>query len=342
MYKLLALLVLFLTIPGAFANELEDRQVISDEVKTLFLTSNYSELDRLASSYLKKEERTSSGLWKLTLFYAGISMLPNSEVTTEKYWNDLEARANNWIKVRPKSPSGYLTYAEFLMRHAWMYRGDGFNYQVRREDWKPFEKYVEKARVVLESCKDIGSKDPEWYVLMIDVATAQNWDAQRFHALLDEATTNFPFYYQIYFEAVNYLTPKWHGSKKEIEDFANQVVTRTSRKEKSGMYARIYWVASQANYGSDLFTSSDVVWGKMSKAIDDVIEMYPDEWNINNFAYFSCLAGDAHKANKLIRMIDGKPIISAWHDINFFMQCKAWSDGSLDKKAHYKAVSKTI
>lgn len=221
-------------------------------------------------------------------------------------------------------------------------QGDGFNYQVRREDWKPFEKYVEKARVVLESSKDIGSKDPEWYVLMIDVATAQNWDAQRFHALLDEATTNFPFYYQIYFEAVNYLTPKWHGSKKEIEDFANQVVTRTSRKEKSGMYARIYWVASQDNYGSDLFTSSDVVWGRMSKAIDDVIEMYPDEWNINNFAYFSCLAGDAHKANKLIRMIDGKPIISAWHDINFFTQCKAWSDGSLDKKAHYKSVSKTI
>lgn len=327
MYKLLTLVAVLLISSNASSTELEDRQVIDDKVKALFFSNNYSELDKLASSYLKDEERTSSGLWKLTLFYSGIGSLANQEVTTESYWTDLETKSSNWIKSNPKSPASYLAYARILIQHAWMYRGTGWSYQVRREDWKPFEEYVEKARVVLESNKAIGSKDPEWYVLMIDIATAQNWDNKKFQILLDEATAKYPYFYQIYFNAVNYLTPKWHGSKEEIENFANKVVSLTSKKDKNGMYARIYWVASQDNYGSDLFTKSKVVWEKMSIAIDDVIKQYPDQWNINSFAYFSCLAGDAYKTSKLINMIEGKPILSAWHDIDFFTQCKTWSEG---------------
>lgn len=313
-------------ISGASANELEDRQIINDKVHTLFFSNNYSELNNLASSYLREEQRTSSGLWKLTLFYGGVKALPNEHVTTNNYWNDLESRSRKWIKFNPKSPTGHLAYASILLKHAWMFRGSGWGYQVRKEDWKPFHEYIEKARVVLEETKKISALDPEWYVLMIDVATAQGWESDKFQELMKEANKKYPYFYQIHFEAINYLTPKWHGSKEDIEKFANEITSLTNKKEKSGMYSRIYWVASQYNYGNDLFTKSSVVWNKMSQSINDVIEQYPDQWNINNFAYFSCLAGDIKQTRKLIKLIEEKPIIEAWKDIDFYTQCKKFSE----------------
>lgn len=318
--------LMFICLPGLFASELEDRQMIRDKVHTLFFSKNYFELDRMAGRYLATGERTSSGLWMLTLFYSAIGSVPNTSVTTESYWDGLESSAKSWINAYPDSPTGYLTYANFLLRHAWMYRGNGWANQVRKEDWKPFREYIENTRIALEESKSIASRDPQWYVLMIDVATAQGWETSRFHLLVDEAIQKYPYFYQIYFEAINYLTPKWNGSKEEIERFANKVVAITSEKEKNGMYARIYWVASQASCGCELFTKSAVIWKKMSRAIDDVVAQYPDQWNINNFAYFACLAGDVTKTRKLIDMIEGKPIVAAWKQLDFFMQCRSWAE----------------
>jgi hypothetical protein len=63
----------------------------------------------------------------------------------------------------------------------------------------------------------------------------------------------------------------------------------------------------------------------MSKSIDDVLAQYPDQWNINNFAYFSCLAGDKNKTRLLITQIQNEPILEVWGGINFYYQCKFWA-----------------
>lgn len=321
-------IILLLTIVSSqlcIADQQENWQTNSDQVKTLFFSGRYADLNRIENDLMKTNQRTSSGLWVLTSFHIGIGDIPNSKISSERYWNELENRAQTWIKKDPRKPAGYLAYAQILIRHAWMHRGDGYANSVRPEDWAPFQKYISKAKEVLIENKQIASKDPHWYVLMIDIQTAQSQNTEEFIKLLEEAEARYPYYYQIYFSAVNYLTPKWHGSKEAIEDFANHVVKVTSRQDRNGMYARIYWVASQATYGNDLFTKSNVVWSKMSIAIDDVLRQYPDQWNINNFAYFSCLAGDKNKSYQLIKRIKGKPILDAWKDIDFYNQCNEWS-----------------
>lgn len=307
------------------ANELMDRQVTQDEVAALFHTGNFRLLDRISNQYLKNEERTSSGLWKLTLFYAALESIPNLNVTDNEYWENLENKALKWVSSNPNSPTGHLAYATILKSHAWMYRGVGFASEVRPEDWKPFRDYIAKTRKYLEAHKKVASKDPYWYQLMIHVSTAESWSLGDFNALVDESTSRHPYFYQAYFAAINYLTPRWHGSKEEIENFARKAVDVTREKEGESMYARIYWYASQVNYGNSLFTDSKVVWEKMSKSIDDVLKRYPDQWNINNFAHFACLAHDAQKTKQLIERIEGKPIIEAWDSLSIFNACREWS-----------------
>jgi hypothetical protein len=312
------------------ADELKERQLTSDRAVTLFHSGNFSALDKDAMRYRESGDRTSSGLWKLTLFYAGLAGIPNSEVTDEAYWKGLENKALKWTSAYPNSPAGHLVYADFLMSHGWMYRGNGWGQQVRQEDWKPFHEYIAKARIYLMEHKAVASRDPYWYELMIKVATAEGWNIQDFNALVDEATSRYPYFYQVYFAAINYLTPKWHGSREEIENFAQRAVKNTRKVEGEAIYSRIYWVASQSNYGDNLFTDSNVVWSRMSKSIDDVLKRYPDQWNINNFAYFSCLAGDAEKTSGLMSRITGRPILQAWKSMDFYDQCKHWSSAKLN------------
>ncbi len=291
----------------------------------MFNAEQFSKLDKTEKRYLKSKERTSSGLWKLALFYIGIAQIPNQNITDEDYWNGLEAKAKRWIKSYPDSPSGYLVYADILIERAWMYRGNGWAYEVKSENWKPFYSQIFKAKMFLYENKVISSRDPRWYQLMIIIAKAENWDMNEFSKLVDEATARTPYFYQIYFAAVDFLTPKWHGSSIEIEKFANKAVDITHPLEKNAIYARIYWHVSKTNYGVNLFTKSAVVWKKMSASIDDVLVNYPDQWNINNFAFFSCLAGDARKTNILIRKIKDKPILLVWKKISYFKNCKKWS-----------------
>lgn len=312
-------------VSAAPTSEYMARQVIKDETASLFHTGNFRALDRLARQYREHGDRTSSGLWKLTLYYGGLASIPNQSVADENYWKDLESKALRWVSFSPDSPAPHLFYAGILRSHGWSYRGTGYSNEVRQQDWKPFYEYVAKARKYLETHKKVASKDPHWYEMMIDIATAEGWSREDFNSLVDEATGRHPYFYQIYFSAINYLTPKWHGSKEQIEAFAKDAVRITRKKEGESLYARIYWVASQSNYGNSLFTDSKVVWSEMSKSIDDVLKRYPDQWNINNFAHFACLAGDAPKAMQLISKIEGKPIMDVWKSLSTFNQCLEWS-----------------
>ena len=87
---------------------------------------------------------------------------------------------------------------------------------------------------------------------------------------------------------------------------------KTLQWEGVGMYARIYWYASQAQFDDDLFGKSMVDWPKMKAGFEDVISRYPDSWNINNYAKFACLAKDKNKTSELFKRIGDTVVIQAW------------------------------
>ena len=105
--------------------------------------------------------------------------------------------------------------------------------------------------------------------------------AQRFDRLLDEALAREPLFYQTYFTALEYLLPKWHGRLREIERFAQGAVERTSQSEGTSLYARIYWVAAQAEFQNQIFSATFTTWPRMRASFEDMHARYPDAWNLN-------------------------------------------------------------
>ncbi|SFV58435.1 Putative cytoplasmic protein [hydrothermal vent metagenome] len=190
-----------------------------------------------------------------------------------------------------------------------------------------FHKYMNEAYIYLKKHKEILDTHPMWYRLMLDISKGQKWDKKRFFSLLDEAILKYPYFEPIYYGALFHMHPKSASfSHAEIEIVAQKALKATKDKMNNSMYAKFYWVASQAIYKEKLFLDSNVKWEIMRKGIDDVLKDFPSQRNINYFAYYSCLAKDKNKTKELLSMIIKEPSKYPWiKNDNFYTKCVNWS-----------------
>lgn len=89
-----------------------------------------------------------------------------------------------------------------------------------------------------------------------------------------------------------------------IELLADEAVERTYKESGMELYARIYWQFASFYPDSNIFFDSYADWPKMKQGIKDLLKRYPDPWNINHFAYFSCKAADKEMTKQLISEIE--------------------------------------
>lgn len=308
--------------------EFEQRAAIAEAAKRDFMSANFAALEQAAGAYRKEKSRTVSGNWKLTLFYNGIDEAIDAyELQSERdvAYDALDKLADDWVAKFPDSPTGHIVRSRVLTRRAWAHRGSGYASTVSDEAWPRFHKYIAAARANLEANKAVASVDPKWYEEMLIVARAQGWEQDQVEKLLDEALDREPVYYQTYFMALEGLLPKWGGGLDEIEEFAQDAARRTSQLEGQGMYARVYWFASQTQFKNDIFKNSFVDWPQMKAGFEDIIRRYPDAWNLNNYAYFSCMARDKAKTAELLERIGTSVVRQAWKPLALKGECARWA-----------------
>lgn len=313
-----------LASPTATSEELGERRAIYDAVMRDLRNADFNHLEALAEQYRESQARSPSGVWKLSALDAGVRAMFDPSSRDPEYWAYLDDYIGDWLQQHPKSPTAHLARASMLIHQAWSYRGTGPAESVQEEDWPPFHDHLEQARSHLEQNKEVASRDPQWYATMGVIATGQSWPEAQFKEMLDEGLQRYPDYYPIYYSAVDYYAPKWNGSADAIEQFAMDAMERTQDREGNGLYARLYWHASQIQYDNRLFQDSMVSWPVMKQGIDDVLERYPDQWNINNFARLSCFAEDKGKANELLQRIES-PIEQAWGSLEEHSRCQRWA-----------------
>ncbi len=317
--------LLVLCFSQAIADELSERADLFNKTRVLFSERNFEELSRISDHYRDSGERMSSGLWKLDYFYKGFSAPDRMFNISQDYWSMMENRALSWAKKQPGSPTPHIAYAIILQDQAWRVRGTRYANTVTQEQRIKFHKLIAKARAYLLRHREVGSKDPHWYANMLDIAKVEAWPKKDFEALFSEAIQAGPYYYGSYFSGGGYYHPSWHGTVQELEDFARKAIEYTEDQEGKGIYARIYWSANHGSLWMVAFTKSRVSWSLMKEGIDDVLSRYPDQWNIQNFAHFSCQAMDKEKTKELINRIDDAIIESAWTQVFSYEKCKGWA-----------------
>lgn len=296
--------------------ELVVRWAIDQQASELYAARDFEQLDKIYDDYASQSARTASGVWKASVMFIGLRNL----VDKKQQYDQNEALLKQWLRDRPGSALAHQLRAQLMLNRAWAIRGGGYAFSVKSENWALFHKKVREARQYLEKNKKVASRNPHYYALMLSIIKAEQGESDPWPTL-EEGISKYPGYYEMYFAMLEYLLPTWHGDASQIEKFANMATERTGAIEGRSMYARIYWYASQTQYGDALFLGSFAQWSKMKTSFEDVVERYPDQWNLQNFANFACLAEDYKTLSALLLRVKEPVIWQAWKSRKHHEQC---------------------
>lgn len=303
-------------------DELSLREAIGASVREAFARGDYKFIEQRYAQALSSDERTASGL-QVTAVIRGKVVPPVSDDRgppgRDDHWIPVENKLQDWARQFPDSSLVAVAQAWAYVGHGWSWRGGGYARSVTPEGFEKLKVYSQRAYDVLKARERVGRKDPSWYSQMLRVALSQGWDWNRYATLLDEATKAFPYNQDIYFEAGIRLSPRWGGSQQAIAGLANYAVEQTRAKDAEAMYARIYWSA-----GSMIDTElsdPDVDWKRIRTGFEDMVQRFPDSWNLNNYARMACEAQDVETARSVLQRIEGHVEQTAWGSRTAYLRC---------------------
>ncbi|WP_019677766.1 hypothetical protein [Arsukibacterium perlucidum] len=285
------------------------------------MLEKFEELENDAIEARDKRTTISDGQPLLAAIYGGVSGCQSLNCNFPKSlaeWQEKELKLKKWIEKYPDSITAQVGHAGYYIQLGWFHRGRGYANTVSKKSWVLFKENLEIAKTLLEGHSEKTKNDAGWNFAMVAIALYQGWPEPKFDELYEKAVSLHPTYIPVYFLKASYMAPKWHGSLEQFNLYVDNVVQNTKPTLGHQMYARLHWSSS----GRNLFRSGRTDWNRMKNGFEELIANYPDLRNINNFAKFSCLAGDTQKLSELLGIIGENVLASAWfNNEEFYNSC---------------------
>lgn len=320
MVKYVTCILLFVA-GSALANDaITLSQQISSDVETYFYKKDFESINKLDDQFRNSQSRLPDGRWKLTFIYENLDWVSSRGKDDE--WQFKLKLVDEWIRKTPTHPAPYLAKADILIGYAWDARGNGWASKVKESQWPIFHSRIAEARKVLEKHSSIVGKHPYYFLEMEKIGKDQNWSLSEFTKLYDVASDLYPTYYYIHFRAADYFQPRWHGSEQELRKFVEDAVNKSKDKEGYTLYTRIYWSQLWA-LKENTFAEGYAEWVYMKQGFEDIMRDYPSSvWNLNAFAYYSCMAKDWKTTKTLVGKIGDNPHLSIWNSKSKYYTCR--------------------
>jgi hypothetical protein len=312
--RIIALILTLAVCLPVSAAELDLEESLKNQAAALLRAGNFAEFDRVATQLRDTSARTPAGTWKLSLFYSGV-VRAGSDDADDAAWARLEAGAAQYLREHPDSPTAVVLDAKVLIEHAAAYRGSGYASQVPKSRWAPFHAHVDACVDVLESHREAGSADPEWYAIYVWAKNLRDVSKQQIFAFAGEALQRYPRYYPIHYRTAKALLPKWGGSKALMQQYLALALERTRADEGTQIYGRVLFnLARDSNRPREELAEIDAKWVLFKASYDEILQAYPDAYNLGTLRAMACLAGKKEDYKAITQRVTGTAPSVAWFD----------------------------
>ena len=200
------------------------------------------------------------------------------------------AEAGRWICFQRLEPAltnrwkgsslSLLTKGRAYLSHAWEARGIGYANTVSGSGWKLM---AERLDTVAGALEEAWSRDPHDVRIcqeMMRVELGQAKGRERLETWFRRGMETDPASYDICFEKMEYLRPRWYGSINEMIDFGRACTKNTNWVRRVRlMLADAHFEASKEIHDDGeraAYPSRAGVWSDIQYAFNQFFWLYPD------------------------------------------------------------------
>ena len=285
----------------------------------LMKRGKFAQLDCVATSVRTKKEKFAGGMWKIHAVYWDLGKPPLHP--TEEDWRVHMALVKKWVALRPQSVTARITLAKSYVEWAQDARGTGFADTVSPSGWKLHDQRLAKAKLTLEKASALPAKDPEWFVIMQEVALG-TLDPEANRDLFARAVKFEPDYYYYYQHYAQSILPKWGGEEGETEKFAQESADQAGGDAGDALYFRI---------ASNLLICNcqdppKLSWARIQRGFAATEKLYgPSHLMWNYFAHMAVNFGDQEVAEKMFARMGDQWDKDTWQTSENYDAARKWA-----------------
>ncbi len=270
-------------------------------------------LEQFAGRLRDGKCRDIQGAWDLNAFYEGLS---------EGYWyqswkqkEPFMARVQEWCAQKPQSVTARILLAKTYVNYAWEARGGGYASETTPEGLKGFKDNLAEAEKVLKEAEALPEKDPALYETWIYTGMGLNYKREQQDALLEKSVALAPDFYAAYDRMAFNLTPRWHGSARELRDFFNHA--RDVSKNTCGDTLYTMLVAGYMGEYNCIYAGSGALarWDDLDGGFKQLLQDFPDSTSyLNHYCMVACVFQKRELAAELFAKIGDTGDPDVWGD----------------------------
>jgi WD40 repeat protein len=235
-------------------------------------------------------------------------------------------KLSEWRRELPTSPTPLVALARAHIDWAWEARGYGYASSVTKEDWEQFYTRLAEARRLLEQAIQVGVKDGEAYRLLVLVGMAEGLPYGEVREQLDEGRKFDPTYFPMYSQFAQYLLPRWHGKRGDIELFAKEMVAELPGDDGLEAFARIAARVHKTDVERELLYFGEYDKSLLVKATQVLMDRRDGrQWETEFAALAAWVTQDREAAKQLLpHLSDGDDESHVWPSPQHRREFRFW------------------
>ena len=250
------------------------------------------------------------------------------KITDDKHIDLMHSVLNEWCSKQPDSHIPWLVRGRFYIEWAWSIRGSGWAKDVQREAWTKFEEKLKMAKEDMERSFKLNPNDPNSSHGLLIIAKGLGYPKDIMEQYYQNGIKASPWHYGLHSQKLDYLAPKWHGSREEMFEFANHCLALSTQYPWLGVImAKAYKEEHKYNEEKENVLGREDVWQIIERIYTSLFEKYPDNLRLKfSYAYYAYLAKKDDIAIKQFEAIGNRWMEGTeWSSLEYYNSCRAFA-----------------